>query len=607
MEILLDGLLNKKEKLKNVLAQTKSRYYIGIIALVGVSFLLGRTLVLDAVFPCGIAMISALVSKGRANIYLMPFIIMGTMTYYGTTYEVFGDIVATMICGTVFFVLCKNKLKVSYVAFTAMCITFCTKGTFVILSTVFIPLDIIMVGVEGVSVAALVYMFNIFFCIKEKNKNVKESVAQGVVAMSVVLVLIVSGMGIEYIGSISPVYVVALFITLFIGYKMGIMEGAIAGISSGAAAVMVTMSSPAVMGIFACSGVAAGFFMGLSSLVAGVVFAAVPIGLGLIQSFPELYIPVLNPLLAAIVFMLLPKRALSWLELAFSRLRRDEHYFDLVGRENSKKILYEYVNSFDRMASLKDNQGESNSMIQLQFKALSKLGKKMIMDLDNPIAAFSVRPFKYTIKVGVSTYAKENNVCGDSYMCTEFRKGTYMLALSDGMGKGLRAAEESTTTITGLYNLMKAGFDINLALHTMNSILLNKSPDEIFSTVDMCIFDRTSGKMLLYKIGAAATFIKRGSIVEAIKVSSLPIGLVNNISVDYIEVQAKKGDKIIFVSDGITEADYLEGGIEWLRATIEEIKSNDPQTISDLIINKAVERYGIREKDDMTVITSLVV
>jgi hypothetical protein len=28
--------------------------------------------------------------------------------------------------------------------------------------------------------------------------------------------------------------------------------------------------------------------------------------------------------------------------------------------------------------------------------------------------------------------------------------------------------------------------------------------------------------------------------------------------------------------------------------------------MSDLIINKAVERYGLKEKDDMTVITAIV-
>jgi hypothetical protein len=46
--------------------------------------------------------------------------------------------------------------------------------------------------------------------------------------------------------------------------------------------------------------------------------------------------------------------------------------------------------------------------------------------------------------------------------------------------------------------------------------------------------------------------------------------------------------------------------MEWIRETIANIRSRDPQTMSDLIVNKAVERYGLKEKDDMTVITAII-
>jgi stage II sporulation protein E len=110
----------------------------------------------------------------------------------------------------------------------------------------------------------------------------------------------------------------------------------------------------------------------------------------------------------------------------------------------------------------------------------------------------------------------------------------------------------------------------------------------------------------LFKIGAAATFIKRGDKVETIKVSALPMGIVDSIRISHIELQARRGDEIIIVSDGITEADRTDGQMEWIRETIEHIRSRDPQTMSDLIVNKAMERYGLKEKDDMTVITAIV-
>ena len=60
------------------------------------------------------------------------------------------------------------------------------------------------------------------------------------------------------------------------------------------------------------------------------------------------------------------------------------------------------------------------------------------------------------------------------------------------------------------------------------------------------------------------------------------------------------------VSDGITEAERGSEGLEWVRNAILEIRSKDPQTIADLLINKAVQKYGLREKDDMTVIVAIV-
>jgi stage II sporulation protein E len=84
------------------------------------------------------------------------------------------------------------------------------------------------------------------------------------------------------------------------------------------------------------------------------------------------------------------------------------------------------------------------------------------------------------------------------------------------------------------------------------------------------------------------------------------MGIVDSIRINHVELQVRKGDEIIIVSDGITEADRNDCQMDWIRETIENIRSRDPQTMSDLIINKAVERYGLKEKDDMTVITAIV-
>ena len=91
-----------------------------------------------------------------------------------------------------------------------------------------------------------------------------------------------------------------------------------------------------------------------------------------------------------------------------------------------------------------------------------------------------------------------------------------MLALSDGMGSGLRAAKESKTTINLLENFFEAGFNKEIALKTINSILMLRSSDEMFSTIDLTIFDKYSGEAEFIKIGAVSTFIKTQGKVDVI-------------------------------------------------------------------------------------------
>ena len=238
----------------------------------------------------------------------------------------------------------------------------------------------------------------------------------------------------------------------------------------------------------------------------------------------------------------------------------------------------------------------------LQFKGMTKAVDEMIEELTKPKRALAAVKPRYKVRVGVSTYAKEKGVSGDSFICDNVNAGEYMIALSDGMGKGRRAAEESAVTVNTLESLLRAGFDVELALKIVNSTLLLRSTEEIFSTVDMGMLNLHTGRLRMFKIGAAATFLKRGESVDVIKVSALPMGIVGRISIESVERRLQKGDFVILLSDGITEADRSDSDMNWLSEIIGDIHSKDPQTMADLIVNRAVEKYGLKEKDDMTAI-----
>ena len=82
----------------------------------------------------------------------------------------------------------------------------------------------------------------------------------------------------------------------------------------------------------------------------------------------------------------------------------------------------------------------------------------------------------------------------------------------------------------------------------------------------------------------------------------MPMGIVDGLKIDYVTVSLNQGDQVIMISDGVTDSKREDLSMEWLQETIGGIKSKDPQTMCDLIMNRAVENYGLKEKDDLTVL-----
>jgi stage II sporulation protein E len=199
-------------------------------------------------------------------------------------------------------------------------------------------------------------------------------------------------------------------------------------------------------------------------------------------------------------------------------------------------------------------------------------------------------------------------LCGDNYTHMEINDGKYMMAISDGMGKGKKAYEESSITIDILEKLVDAKIDDEIVINTINNMLLLKSSDEMFSTLDLGIIDLKKGYLETIKMGACSTYIKRqDSDVDLITSSSLPVGILSEINLDRQKVKVKDGDYIVMVSDGIIDAGKNNNmGDNWLIYFLQNIDSTNPKEISNLILNKALDIQNGEVEDDMTVLVTKI-
>lgn len=215
---------------------------------------------------------------------------------------------------------------------------------------------------------------------------------------------------------------------------------------------------------------------------------------------------------------------------------------------------------------------------------------------------------KFDIATGVARRAKDGNrVSGDSYSFTPIRNGSYLLALSDGMGSGTRANEESSAVISLLESFLEAGFDQLTTIKTINSILMLRSSEEIFATLDLCIVDLVDAGMEFIKIGAVPSFIYRAGSVEIIKKTGLPIGIIEDVDSEQVGCDLMDEDIIILVTDGVLEAFSAHNDpAQALALYISSLRTGNPQFMADSILDKALALSEGRERDDMTVLAGRV-
>ena len=176
------------------------------------------------------------------------------------------------------------------------------------------------------------------------------------------------------------------------------------------------------------------------------------------------------------------------------------------------------------------------------------------------------------------------------------------------------------STIAHGYNTIKLSDDTSLELvicseqtdeknirnTSWNDVYFN-SNDETYATIDISVFNRSTGNIEFVKNGACPTFIKSKNKVEVIKAISLPAGIVDKIDLVVYDKDLKGGEIVVMCSDGILESNQeLENKELWVKDMLENIETDDVQKIADIVLQEAIDNdYGI-PKDDMTVLVAKI-
>lgn len=195
-------------------------------------------------------------------------------------------------------------------------------------------------------------------------------------------------------------------------------------------------------------------------------------------------------------------------------------------------------------------------------------------------------------------------VSGDNFSILNLENGQMLLSLSDGMGTGVNANEESESVIELLEQFVEAGFKEESAIRLINSILVLKSENQSFSTIDLSMLNLYTGVCEFVKIGAAATFIKRDNWVEMIGSTTMPAGVFNQVDFDQKNKKLYDGDYVIMMTDGVLDCIKAPDKERFMQEMIMKIETANPKEMANLILKEALDQNDQIPVDDMTVLVA---
>lgn len=288
----------------------------------------------------------------------------------------------------------------------------------------------------------------------------------------------------------------------------------------------------------------------------------------------------------------------------------------VVGRNRQKEIYLRVQSRTGHLMACRELASLAGKVYAHPFRLME--GNRNVI-FRKPQLVSLVEEVNYKVITGISRCAKTGEVVsGDNFSSLSTEKGQYLLSISDGMGSGEQANEESRSVLDLLEQFLEAGFDVEAAIRLINSVMLFRSGRETFSTLDISLINLYTGTCKFVKSGGAATYIRRERVVERIDSASFPIGMWENFEIDTVTKKLYDGDMVIMVSDGIVDA--IEKGnyeeketaaaceeagmhVDFLQKQLLEWKTQNPQELSEKIMESALSTGG-KIMDDMTVMVS---
>ncbi len=180
----------------------------------------------------------------------------------------------------------------------------------------------------------------------------------------------------------------------------------------------------------------------------------------------------------------------------------------------------------------------TGSVIQRQFLT----GEKTVIEIFNNVG-FQVTVFNQT----------PMTISGDFYYPKRISSHSAGLFFADTCGHGISAALISMRILSVIDHLRSPTHYPSEFLAVINEDICELIPPGHFVAAGYLILDKEEGIFVISNAGLPSPIWMRGETVEEVNISGMPLGLARSLHSD-VEKKWSPGDRLIFYTDGMTEA-----------------------------------------------------
>ena len=201
-----------------------------------------------------------------------------------------------------------------------------------------------------------------------------------------------------------------------------------------------------------------------------------------------------------------------------------------------------------------------------------------------------------------SAYLPVNGVGGDFFQVLPLKDDSLLIVVGDVSGKGLQAAMNSSTLVGALRN--ELSHDPDTVLEHLNRVLIGAVPNTsavpdldcapCFATC-LCARIYPDGTAIIANAGHLGPY-RDGREVEL--TPSLPLGVIADAHYEQTTFQLNRGDRLVFISDGVVEATNAHGELFGFERT-QQVSHESARYIA-----QTAQHFG--QTDDITVVSLYV-